>query len=358
MAFQEQMVLLRDAINQEMQQYINEQKKRLAPDDVFLREALQKVEAVIFSGGKRLRGALLVQGYLAAGGQDQTSVLRAAAGLEFLHSYILMHDDIMDRDEMRHGTPTLHQSYQKIAEQLFLDQDSVHFGNSVALVLGDMVSAWGNDLVFSVDLPRENVQAAIRFLQQVVFATGAGQIEDMRIQYQKNATEEEVLALYQRKTAEYTIVGPLTLGALLAGDKTSFQEFFADYGRALGIAFQITDDLLGLYASPEKTGKKLASDIIEGKMTYLMVALLNHTEGKTQKRVRTILSHKEPVTDDDILFIQESFATSGAQRYVEEALAIYSKEAQTILEREKDRLPAAPYLFLEGLTAYITTREQ
>jgi geranylgeranyl diphosphate synthase type I len=358
MGFQEQILVLRDAIDQEMQQYINEQKKRLNSEDVFLREALQKVETVIFSGGKRLRGALLVQGYLAAGGQDQSVVLRAAAGLEFLHAYILMHDDIMDRDELRHGTPTLHRSYQEIAEKLFSDQDNAHFGNSVALVLGDMVSAWGNDLVFGVDLPRENVQAAMCFLQQVVFATGAGQIEDMRIQYQKDATEKEVLALYQKKTAEYTIVGPLTLGALLAGEKILFQDFFREYGRALGIAFQITDDLLGLYASPEKTGKKMAADIIEGKMTYLMVVLLNNAKGDEQKRVRAILAHKEAVTTDDILFIQESFVASGAQKYAEEALAKYSTEARVILEREKERLPEGTYLFLEGLTTYITTREQ
>ncbi len=357
MDFKEQLAGLRAEINHEMQRYIEVQKKLLKPEDVFLCEALEKVETMILAGGKRLRGALLIQGYLAAGGDDYKKVLPAAAGLEFLHAYILMHDDIMDRDELRHGEPTLHASYRQIARKLFPEQDSVHFGNSIALVLGDMVSAWGNDLVFSVDLPRENVQAAIRFLQQVVFATGAGQIEDMRIQYLKKASLEEVLALYQKKTAEYTIVGPLVLGSLLAGNKDTFKEFFTDYGRALGVAFQITDDLLGLYATTDQTGKKSASDIAEGKMTYLMVALLAATQGDVKNRIQRILSQKDVVTEGDITFIQEIFSTSGAQQEVQGVLSEYSEKAKRILENTKENLPKDTYLFLEGLTQYIISRE-
>jgi geranylgeranyl diphosphate synthase type I len=285
-------------------------------------------------------------------------VLRAAAGIEFLHAYLLIHDDIMDRDVLRHGQPTLHSVYQKFAKTSFVTDDSVHFGNSIALVLGDMVCAWGNDLVFSVDLPRENVQRAIRFLQQVVFATGAGQMEDMRIQYQAKATKDEVLALYQKKTAQYTIVGPLTMGALLAGEAAKLEAFFAEFGNALGIAFQITDDLLGLSSSEAATGKTLAADITEGKMTYPMVVLLESLSATDAKKVRAILQKQSQVTDEEVRFILQRFAESGAQQMVEAALAEYTATAKTALTDAKALLPDEQQLFLEGLTTYITTRKQ
>jgi geranylgeranyl diphosphate synthase type I len=321
MDFTQTLVALRAEINQAMQQYIDEQKVHLAKDEVFLREAIEQVEKVVMSGGKRVRGILLIEGYLAAGGQDRAVVLRAAAGIEFLHAYLLIHDDIMDRDVLRHGQPTLHSVYQKFAKTSFVTDDSVHFGNSIALVLGDMVCAWGNDLVFSVDLPRENVQRAIRFLQQVVFATGAGQMEDMRIQYQAKATKDEVLALYQKKTAQYTIVGPLTMGALLAGEAAKLEAFFAEFGNALGIAFQITDDLLGLSSSEAATGKTLAADITEGKMTYPMVVLLESLSATDAKKVRAILQKQSHVTDEEVRFILRALPPPSAGRHFRQSAA-------------------------------------
>lgn len=358
MDFTQTLAVLRAEINQAMQQYIDEQKAHLAKDEVFLRDAIEQVEKVVMSGGKRIRGILLMEGYLAAGGGDRAAVLRAAAGIEFLHAYLLIHDDIMDRDVLRHGQPTLHSVYQKFAKNTFLTDDSVHFGNSIALVLGDMVCAWGNDLVFSVDLPRENVQRAIRFLQQVVFATGAGQMEDMRIQYQRRATKDEVLALYRKKTAQYTIVGPLTMGALLAGEAAKLETFFGTFGNALGIAFQITDDLLGLSSSATTTGKTLAADITEGKMTYPMVVLLERLSATDAKKVQTILQKSSAVTDEEVRFILEHFAESGAQQAVEAALAEYTATAKAALADAEALLPKGQQLFLEGLTTYITTRKQ
>lgn len=354
MDFTEQLAPLKKGIEEVMRAYIQEKKKSVAKDDIFLTAILSDVEEVILEGGKRLRGALLYHGYKAAGGTDDAIALQAAAGMEFIHSYLLIHDDIMDRDSLRHGVATLHTRYELFSEKHFPTKDAAHFGNAVAITLGDMVCAWGNDCIFSLDLPREQVQTAIQKVQSVVHRTGIGQIRDMYIEFAGTATEEEILEMYKDKTAHYSLAGPLQIGLLLGGGNQELEKVFEEYALPLGIAFQLQDDILGLYGDQEHLGKTIGADIIEGKFTLLIQKTSEALLPEEQAELKRILQAGEAVTAADITWVRQQGERTGAKETIEKRIEEYIATATQVLENTT--LEAGTRSFLLGLAEYMNKR--
>lgn len=354
MDFTEQLRELKAKIERSMEIYIEEKRTGVKEDDVFLVAAVDNVKEVVLGGGKRLRGALLYHGYKAAGGTDEAIALRAAAGMEFIHAYLLIHDDIMDRDSLRHGVATLHKRYEQFALDHFPKKDAPHFGMAIAITLGDMVCAWGNDCIFGIDLPRDQVQEAIRKVQAVVHRTGIGQIRDMYIEFAGSATEAEILEMYTDKTAHYSLMGPLQIGLLLGGGNEELDIAFQNYALPLGIAFQLQDDLLGLYGDQEHLGKKVGADIIEGKFTLLIQKALETLSSDDAKELKRILSLGEVVTQSDIEWVREHVKTSGAKEHIEMRIQEYIDTALKSLEPIE--LHQESKEFLLGLAQYMNTR--
>ncbi len=354
MEFTEQLSVLKTKIEARMSVYITEKKRSVQKDDLFLVSALENAEQVIMGGGKRLRGALLYHGYKAGGGTDEAIALTAASGMEFIHSYLLIHDDIMDRDSLRHGVETLHKRYEHFADTHFPQKDAPHFGASIAITLGDMVCAWGNDCIFGIDLPRERVQRAIQKVQSVVHRTGIGQIRDMYIEFSGSATEKEILEMYTDKTAHYSLAGPLQIGLLLGGENQELDTVFSDYALPLGIAFQLQDDLLGLYGDEKKLGKTVGADIVEGKFTLLIQKTLEASGPEEGAELKRILQLGEAVTAEDIVWVRQQVQASGAKSTIEKRIEEYIATATRVLE-SASLLPETKE-FLLGLAAYMKTR--
>jgi geranylgeranyl diphosphate synthase type I len=272
----------------------------VAKEDDLVADAIGNAKEIVLSGGKRLRAAFMYYGYLGAGGTEEEKILDASISVELIHAFLLVHDDIIDRDEIRHGVPTLHRRYEEFAKKHFSGNDAVHFGESVALILGDMLNAFGNDIIFRAAFPPERVLRALSRLQGIVSSTVIGQARDVYIEYMRKASEEEILRMYRNKTAKYTVEGPLHLGAILAGAPEELYGKISAYAVPLGTAFQIQDDILGVFGSEERIGKPVGSDIVEGKITLLVSRALRDGTAAQARRIREILLLGDRVSIGDV----------------------------------------------------------
>ncbi len=331
--------------------------KESAKEDDLVTEALGHVKELALSGGKRLRAAFMYYGYLAAGGREEEKMLETAVSIELIHLFLLIHDDIIDRDGMRHGVATLHERYADIGRRFFPQADARHFGNSIAIIMGDMVSAFGNDVIFRSDFPKERVFAALSKLQNIISFTVIGQARDVYMEYKGEASEEEILRMYRNKTAKYTVEGPLHLGGILAGADQSVLDGFSAYAIPLGIAFQIQDDILGVFATEKRLGKPVGSDIVEGKITLLVSRALRDSSRKQGKRLKELLGLGERLTEKDVEEFQGIIRETGALAGAKALADGYIQEGRTALEGLKEKIEPRAYDFLVSVADYMANRD-
>ncbi len=324
--------------------------------DVFVADALEYIKTFALSGGKRLRSTLMYYGYVAAGGQDKEKMIKAALSVELIHIFLLIHDDIIDRDALRHGVETVHVRYGKLGKKLFPHIEGDHFGNSIALIMGDMVHALGNQVLFESPFDPALILKALSKLQSIVALTVIGQTKDVYIEYAKQATEGEILRMYEYKTARYTVEGPLHLGVILAGGDTSLLEGLSRYAIPLGIAFQIQDDILGIFGSEEKLGKPVDSDIVEGKWTMLVASAMQTLNPEEKKEFSIILNKGIALTPEDADRFRALVRQSGALTYAQtKAKQCISEGRQAVLELKG--IDAEARSFLIGVADFMMQRE-
>jgi len=216
-------------------------------------------------GGKRLRPFLVELAYTGLGGQGRDKVLRAACSIELMQTFLLVHDDVMDRAAVRRGGPTVHL-------QLAPPGDP-HHGESLAILVGDLASAYGARAIQEAGFGAEATSRALALYHEVVADECYGQALDLATAT-RDATEAEALAVLHYKTTRYTVEGPLHLGAALAGADEATLTSLSAVARPLGAAFQLRDDLLGVFGDPAETGKPVGDDLHEGKRTLLVVDAL------------------------------------------------------------------------------------
>lgn len=240
-------------------------------------------------GGKKLRGALVMLGYEMYGGKDVKAGLLASLVAEILHGALLIHDDIMDQDELRRGKETLHKSYGKL---------DPHHGVSMAITIGDLGFFLALELLNSLDLPSDRLSKATEVLSSYLVETGFGQALDLTYALNKRFNEEDVLRVHQYKTAEYTFYGPLSVGAILAGAYDENLRFFRDFAIPVGIAFQLRDDELGMFASELELGKSVSSDIREGKVTLLISKALKASSVSDRKFLRSVWGNPKIIGEE------------------------------------------------------------
>jgi len=306
----------KEEIDRELELFLNREIEKIEKKDPFLAEGLVSVRGILLSGGKRLRGALMYYGYLLAGGKDKKEILKASMSFELIHMYLLIHDDVMDRDDVRHGEMTLHKRYEQQAKKIG-KEDADHFGNAIAISLGDMVSALGSQCLFYSNFPSDRIVLALQKLQEIIYSTVIGQVKDIRMSYlPNNPSMEEVFSMYELKTARYTFEGPLTLGIFLAGGNDALLDSIKGYSLSLGVAYQIQDDILGIYGDQEKTGKKAGSDIEEGKGTLLVAYTLLHGTKKQKDFLKKCLGNS--IDNNQLQEVRDVFKESGALSYAQE----------------------------------------
>ncbi|MBP2471556.1 geranylgeranyl diphosphate synthase type I [Crossiella equi] len=224
------------------------------------------------AGGKRLRPAFAWWGWCAGGGApDAAEVVRALVALELLQCSALVHDDVMDRSRTRRGQPTAHLRFARAHRSAGWSGDADRFGDGVAILVGDLALAWADDALATAGLAADELCRARRPWQAMRTEMIAGQYLDLRAHAKGEDALPALLRVARLKTASYTVERPLQLGLALAGAPAPVVERLREYGRALGVAFQLRDDLLGVFGDPAVTGKPVSDDLREGKRTPLLV---------------------------------------------------------------------------------------
>jgi geranylgeranyl diphosphate synthase, type II len=221
------------------------------------------------AGGKRLRPYMLILSHGACAGDPEQDTMPVAAALELLHCSLLIHDDIIDRDTVRHGKLNVGGQYREIYGDAHGEARRDHLADSAAILGGDLLLAAAHRFIAESKLEADKKLEALKLLGDAVFNVAGGELLDaesviMRMQ------DVDSLAIAKYKTAHYSFVTPLVMGATLAGASPAIRAGLTDYGVALGIAFQLADDLLGLFGDEEETGKPATSDLREGRRTYLL----------------------------------------------------------------------------------------
>lgn len=341
-------------IDKEIEIYLDKAIEESAKEDDLIAEALQYVKKMVLAGGKRLRPAFMYYGYMGAGGKEDEKIIKTAVSIELIHAFLLIHDDIIDRDSKRHGIETVNFRYQKIGKNIFPGSDHRHFGDSMGIIIGDMVGALGNQIIFNSGFDAELVMKALDKLQSIVSMTVIGEAQDVYMEYNKKASEKDILKMYENKTAKYTIEGPLHLGAVLGGADDKMLKNLSSYAIPIGIAFQIQDDILGIFGSEEKLGKSVGSDIREGKQTILIVKAKEKADKKQGKILENVFG-KNSLTSGDIQDFREIIKDTGSLEYAKNLASRLIAEGKK--ELEKAEVSPETKNFLLGVADYMVNRE-
>ncbi|MGB7447767.1 MAG: polyprenyl synthetase family protein [Ornithinimicrobium sp.] len=292
----------------------------------------------LLSGGKRLRAAFLYWGYRAFGGSDSTALVRAASAMELFQAAALLHDDVMDHSDLRRGRPTAHRAFAARHEQAAWSGSSTEFGLAAATLAGDMCLNWSDELFAGSGLPAEQLHRARPTFDTMRTQLMGGQYLDVLTSAQEwtHLSHEErldqCLRVIRYKSAKYSIEHPVLLGASAIGAPKSAQKLLSDFGLALGEAFQLRDDILGVFGDPQSTGKPAGDDIREGKRTVLIATALRLGTPSQERTLTHGLGDPE-LSDADLADIREALTASGAVHQVEDMISLGRSRATEALDR-------------------------
>jgi len=273
-------------------------------------------------GGKNIRGSLVCLGYEMYASKKTKDLYKIAAAYEILHTSLLIHDDIIDKSILRRGKKTL-----------FQELGGNHYGISQAICLGDVGFFLAAKIINETTIPEKIKNTIISQFSQTILNTITGQMLDIKYSHNlSEITEKEVLKISELKTAQYTIAGPLLLGAMLGEANKFFFKQLTIFGEKLGIAFQLQDDLLGLFGDEKKLGKSVSSDIEEGKNTLLIVYARTHAT-KQQRIAIDSFYGKGKITLKDHSQIKQIIIETGAVEFVKQKIEQYTKEASTMIPK-------------------------
>lgn len=251
--------------------------------DRFAADIADRLIDLVRRGGKRLRPAFLWWGWRTGGGRpgdgDAEAVLRAAAALELVQACALVHDDLMDGSPLRRGAPAAHVALAGLHRAAGLDGDPAAFGASAALLAGDLALVWADDL-WDEASPSPQARRRTRPVWRAMRTEmAAGQYLDLHGQASGAPSPSSALRVARLKSGLYTVERPLHLGAALADAGPRTTAALRRAGRCAGVAFQLRDDLLGVFGDPDRTGKPAGEDLRRGKPTYLMAVALRLARG-------------------------------------------------------------------------------
>src|SRR6478752_797906 len=292
----------------------------------------------LLSGGKGLRAGFLYWGYRAAGGADSDALVRLAASMEFFQGAALLHDDVMDRSDTRRGMPSAHRAVASLHQARGWAGDADRFGEGTAILAGDLCLTWCDELYATCGLPADELARGRQLFDSMRTQLMGGQFLDLL----ESARGWDGLDLDARiasarkvirfKSAKYTIEHPLLIGARVGGAPDGALAPLSDYGLALGEAFQLRDDLLGVFGDPEATGKPAGDDLREGKLTVLIALALAGTSPSGRETMSALLG-RDDLDDEGVQALRGVIRGSGAVDRVEDLISDRVAEARSALAK-------------------------
>lgn len=288
-----------------MESYFNKQIEEANKIDPNYKRLWDNIKNVTMAGGKRLRPYLVFTGY----GKIDDNVLPVAAAQELLHAALLMHDDIIDKDNIRHGTNNLNGLYDNIYSSVENTDQRMHFAYSAAILAGDLLISEAHKLIAQSDFDAVKKLQASSLLSTSIFEVAGGELLDVEASF-TNDDNYDPLVVYRYKTAGYSFVGPLTTGGLLGGHSDQDIEKLRQYAINLGIAYQLHDDYLGVFGNEDETGKSSSCDLYEGKKTYLLGKFLETASPEAIKLYKAVTNGSK--NDSTLDELKAAIINSGA----------------------------------------------
>lgn len=305
------------------------EETRRTCDDEGWRYGLDTVETFLLGSGKRVRPMFCHLGWRSGGGRTGPGIVAVAAALEMFHTFALIHDDVMDRSDTRRGRPTVHVSLAGQHERLGWKGEAAQFGRSAAILWGDLCLTWADQLFHSAGLPPERMRPAFDTFRLMRSEVLLGQYLDIR----GEAAVVEPAACYRillLKSARYTVERPLQIGAKLAGADDTTLKALSGYGEALGVAFQLRDDVLGVFGDDAETGKSAMTDLRDGKSTVLM-AMTRQAASPAQLEVVDRWHGNPDLDDQGAAELRQVIVDTGSLREVERVIDERTEESVAAL---------------------------
>ncbi|WP_433530675.1 polyprenyl synthetase family protein [Micromonospora sp. CA-263727] len=322
------------AVNQTLAEFLTAEVAALTEIDPAMGGFAGTARDYVLGGGKRVRPTFAYWGWRGAvgGGEPVAPVLPALATLELLHTFALVHDDVMDASTTRRGRPTAHVAVAAQHAAAGLSGDSGRFGEAVAVLIGDLCMVWADQLLARTALPPSRLLDVRRGYDRMRVETVAGQYLDVLGETDPaNWSVDRALRVARYKTASYTVQRPLLFGASLAGvhDDAPLRAAYTRYGLCVGEAFQLRDDLLGVYGDPTTTGKPTGDDLRTGKPTAL---LLLARQLATPAQRRALDGTDSGADPPEIARLAEVVIDTGAVDRVERMIDERVEEALVVLD--------------------------
>lgn len=317
--------------------------------------------ASLLSGGKRVRAAFLYWGYRAAGGKDSDALIRAASSMEFFQAAALLHDDVMDASDTRRGRPAAHRAMANAHRERGLTGDPERFGEAGAILAGDLCLTWADEMYATSALAADEIARGRRVFDLMRTQLMGGQFLDVLEAVQDwrglSTSEriERALRVIRYKSAKYTMEHPLLIGATSAGGSDEIREALSAYGLALGVAYQLRDDVLGVFGDPAQTGKPAGDDLREGKRTVIVAHMLDALSDADRAFFDAHFGHDD-LQDDEIARFRAMAVGTGAVDAVEERISTGAAEARAALQSLRGTMPRAAFNALDDYIETTTAR--
>ncbi len=345
----------RSRINHQMGQFFSSATATLdldlSPQSV---KALGRLADFSLRPGMRLRGSLGAWAYDQANKSSFAQMgLELGVALELIQNYFLIVDDVMDRSDFRRGKPSLHKLFAK-EHQLKGDE---HIADMLAINVGALAHHLASLIVARLDEAPDRVDKALQLFGRSVAATVFGQIDDLYQNDRRQVSEVDIIRAYYLKSSTYTFINPLQMGAVLGGNPSSKTLAQIDeFGAAAGIAFQLKDDMLGVYGEPAQTGKPNLDDIKEGKITLLMHYGLKQASPQEVKVLKLHLGNPK-FNQADLARVRRILQDCGAKESVQKRIESYAKQAKALTSKSDFWTPPAKQ-FLNELIDFVTERQK
>lgn len=348
--------LLLDAVDRQLRDYFDARRPNLAAIGEPVARAVGYLEDFCLQGGKRVRPLFAWAGFLASGGadsrEDTTAVLQAISSLELIQACALIHDDIIDSSDTRRGQPAVHRRAQAHHEEQGWGAEARDFGHNIAILTGDLALAWADDMFEESglsDQARLRARPAWRDMRSEVIG---GQILDISLEAAGINDEQQSHNVNRFKTAAYTMERPLHIGAAIAGANEQTITRLRAFGTDLGIAYQLRDDLLGVFGDAAVTGKPAGDDLREGKRTVLTALALSAADTAAAARISEGIGTVQ--SPAEIAELAELIAATGAPQLVEERIEALIASGRAHLDQLT--MPDEARTLLEDLTIRATQR--
>ena len=328
---------LANAVTEQLRTYLDERRRDSAYIGAEYDSFTEALDEFVLRGGKRVRPAFAYWGWRSVaedpGHPEDPAVLRLFSALELLHACALIHDDVIDASATRRGLPTVHRIFAERHRHNSWLGSPEQFGLSAAILLGDLSLVWADDIVATADLPADAHRRVRRVWSDIRTEVLGGQYLDIANEASGADSAASALNVNTYKTASYTVTRPLQLGAAAAADRPDVQRIFHEVGTDLGIAFQLRDDVLGVFGNPAVTGKPSGDDLRSGKRTVLLAEAIEraqNTDPAGATLLRTAVG--TDLTDGQVADLCQVIESVGALAAVEDRISLLTDRGLAALD--------------------------